>query len=109
MTIRALPITMSLTVSIASLAWLAVPTLGVEELGAPFQAEAGGKPIDVEVGHAAPLMTDFDGDGVQDLLVGQFGDGKLRVYRNSGSNTAPKLAAFTWFQAGRSDGKVPSG
>jgi hypothetical protein len=75
----------------------------------PFRVEAGGKPIDVNIGHAAPWVTDFDGDGTFDLLVGQFGEGKLRIYRNGGSNTDPKFDSFKWFQAGGSDGKVPSG
>ncbi|HUG92943.1 MAG TPA: FG-GAP-like repeat-containing protein [Planctomycetaceae bacterium] len=79
------------------------------ELGDPIRIEAGGKPIDVEIGHAAPWLGDFDGDGINDLLVGQFGDGKLRVYRNLGTNAAPRFEDFTWFQAGDGDGTVPSG
>ena len=79
------------------------------ELSAPFRVEANGKPIDVEIGHAAPLLADFDGDKIPDLLVGQFGSGKLRIYRNTGSATAPKFGAFAWFNAGGAEGKVPSG
>lgn len=79
------------------------------ELASPFRVEAAGLPIDVEVGHAAPLVVDFDGDGARDLLVGQFGGGKLRIYRNASTNEAPKLGAFAWFQAGGTEGKVPAG
>ena len=43
----------------------------------PVRLEAAGKPIDTDVGHAAPLVVDFDGDGKNDLLVGQFGEGKI--------------------------------
>lgn len=76
-----------------------------DELAAPVRLEAGGKVIDTEVGHAAPFVYDFDGDGVQDLLVGQFGDGLLTIYRNEGTNAEPKLAAGVRFTGGT----VPSG
>jgi hypothetical protein len=81
----------------------------LNELSAPFRVEASGKPIDVEIGHAAPLVADFDGDKIPDLLVGQFGGGKLRIYRNTGTAAAPKFGAFAWFNAGGAEGKVPSG
>jgi hypothetical protein len=71
--------------------------------------EAAGKPIDVEIGHAAPYFADFDGDGVKDLLVGQFGSGKLRIYKNVGSNSRPNFDKFTFFQAGGADATVPAG
>ena len=75
----------------------------------PFRVRDGSKYIDVDVGHAAPLYTDFDGDGVPDLLVGQFGDGKLRIYRNVGSSKEPRFDGFTWFKTGEEEGKVPTG
>jgi hypothetical protein len=83
--------------------------VAASDLLSPFRVEAGGAPIDVDVGHAAPLMVDFDGDGNVDLLVGQFGDGKLRIYRNLSSTGAPQLRPFSWFQAGGTDGTVPAG
>ena len=75
----------------------------------PFRVRDGSKYIDVDIGHAAPLYTDFDGDGVPDLLVGQFGDGKLRTYRNVGTATEPRFDGFTWFKTGEEEGKVPTG
>jgi len=79
------------------------------ELAAPVRLEAAGKPIDTAVGHAAPFVCDFDGDGVKDLLVGQFGDGILWMYRNVGTNQQPKLAAGVKFKDGKKDGCVPTG
>jgi hypothetical protein len=79
------------------------------ELLPPVRLEAAGKPIDTAVGHAAPFVGDFDGDGIPDLLVGQFGDGQLWVYRNEGTAAAPKLAAGTLFKGGKEDGRVPTG
>jgi hypothetical protein len=84
-------------------------TSPADELAAPVRLEAAGKPIDTEVGHAAPFVCDFDGDGVQDLLVGQFGGGILWIYRNEGTNARPKLAAGVKFKDGGKDGCVPCG
>ena len=79
------------------------------ELAPPVRIEAAGKPIDTEVGHAAPFVGDFDGDGVNDLLVGQFGGGVLWIYRNEGTNARPKLAAGVKFKDGGKDGCIPAG
>src|SRR5437870_5814020 len=79
------------------------------ELLPPVRLEAAGKPIDTAIGHAAPFVGDFDGDGVRDLLVGQFGDGLLWVFRNVGTNAEPKFAEGVKFKAGGKDGRVPSG
>lgn len=79
------------------------------ELEQPVRLQAAGKPIDTDIGHAAPFVCDFDGDGVRDLLVGQFGGGALWIYRNEGTNSQPKLAAGVKFKDGKEDGRVPSG
>ena len=47
-----------------------------------------------------PCWADIDGDGKKDLLVGQFNEGKIRVFKNLGDG---KLAAGDWLKA---DGKV---
>ncbi|MBL8840049.1 MAG: hypothetical protein JNL90_00790 [Planctomycetes bacterium] len=86
------------------------PPLSHDELLPPVRLEANGQPIDaVEIGHAAPFFGDFDDDGVPDLLVGQFLGGRLLVYKNLGTATAPKLAAGVTFQDGRVEGTVPTG
>lgn len=52
---------------------MALGTSGLAaELAPPVRLEAGGKPIDTDVGHAAPWVADVDGDGIQDLLVGDY-------------------------------------
>jgi len=75
---------------------------------APVRIQAGGEFIDVEVGHAAPYLYDWDGDGVRDLLVGQFGGGKLRIYRNGGTNEDPAYQTVEWFKTGADFGTVPA-
>ena len=78
-------------------------------LSKPRLVRVEGEPIDVEVGHAAPLMRDWDGDGTLDLLVGQFGKGNLRVYSNSEKTGTPKLDEHIWAKAKKSRLKVPTG
>jgi hypothetical protein len=80
------------------------------ELAPPVKVMVAGKPLDVGgVGYAAPFYGDFDGDGVNDLLVGQFSEGKLRIYRNEGSNARPRFERFTWLLDGKPEGRVPTG
>lgn len=80
------------------------------DLAEPVLLKAGDKPVDAEgIGHAAPFFGDFDGDKRPDLLVGQFKDGTLAVYRNEGTATAPVFKNRTWFKAGADLGKVPTG
>ena len=79
-------------------------------LEVPFPVKAGDKPIDVTVGHTAPCFVDWDGDRLPDLLVGQFGQGKLRIYRNTGKLGDPAFdAKYELFRAGGAEGTIPSG
>ena len=84
----------------------AVPAGG--GLSQPFRVTVEGQPIDVDIGHAAPFFADFDGDGLPDLLVGQFAGGKLRIFRNEGSATEPRFVRSAWFQCAGSLGTVPA-
>ena len=88
---------------------LVAASASAQQFEKPFRLEADGKPIDVDVGHAAPYLHDFDGDGVRDLLVGQFGNGRLRIYRNLGTAAAPKFGASEWFMAGDKIAEVAAG
>ncbi len=88
--------------------WLMTAAAYSQDLGKPVRLEADGKPIDTEIGHAAPYVVDFDKDGKRDLLVGQFGSGKLKIFKNVGTNEKPSFKDFTWFQAGGADATVPA-
>jgi hypothetical protein len=90
---------------------LAAPADGAapDEFLPPVRLEAAGKAIDTQIGHAAPFVGDMDGDGVRDLLVGQFGEGLLWIYRNEGTDARPKLAAGVKFKEGKVEGRVPTG
>ena len=78
------------------------------DLAPPVLVMAGGKPIDVD-GHAAPFVGDFDEDGKNDLLVGQYVYGKLRIYRNVGTHVQPTFDGFEWFTVGGLPACVPAG
>ncbi len=83
--------------------------LPAQDLAPPLLLEAKDGPIDVTIGHAAPYLHDMDGDGLVDLLVGQFGEGKLRVYKNVGEAGAPRYESWTYLKAGGADATVPAG
>ncbi len=100
--------------SLLTLALLGLAPPGADdpaaELMPPVRIAAAGQPIDTPtIGHAAPFVGDFDGDGVPDLLVGQMTEGLLWIYRNEGTNAQPKLAAGVKFKEGTDDGRVPTG
>ncbi len=83
---------------------------GPGELLPPVQIQAGGRALDVQrQGHAAPFVGDFYEDGGLCLLVGQFHDGRLRVYRNTGTRAKPRFDSYTWFEAGGKVASVPTG
>ena len=69
---------------------------------APVRLTAGETQIQTEPpGYASPCWTDTDADGRADLVVGQFADGKVKVYRNLGNG---KFAEGTWLRT--KDGEV---
>lgn len=106
--VRTTTLAVPLTAAVA-LSLLGLKSGRSDELLPPVRMEAAGKPIDTDVGHAAPFVGDFDGDGKLDLLVGQFGEGSLSVYRNIGTNERPEFAAAETFMAGGKEGRVPAG
>jgi hypothetical protein len=78
---------------------------------APVTIQAGGVNLSV-TGYSVPSMADWDSDGASDLIVGEkttAGEGKVRVYRNSGTDEAPVFGAFVYAKSGGSDLSVPGG
>jgi hypothetical protein len=49
-----------------------------------------GTPLKIPTGDAAPVVADWDGDKLPDLVVGA-GDGSIVWFRNAGTRTAPTL------------------
>lgn len=88
------------------------PQPSLPKLRQPVRIDAGGKPIDTESGHSAPLFYDWNRDGKKDLLVGEYGPddvgGRLRIYLNVGTATEPRFDTFSHFEAGGKTATVPS-
>jgi hypothetical protein len=85
--------------------WL-VPNEGTAtkpSFGSPCQLHADGKAIQVPHGDSHPVVADWDGDGLADLIVG-CGDGSVLWYRNVSTAKAPKLGAATTLVAASSFG-----
>ncbi len=73
---------------------------GEGELSKGVKLEAGGEPIDIEVGHLVPRVCDWNNDGRKDLIVGQFSGGAIRLYLNQGTDAAPVFGESSFLHAG---------
>jgi hypothetical protein len=73
-----------------------------QEMEKPVLIKAGGTAIDCSPPYAAPLVVDYDRDGLDDLIVGTW-KGNFRFYRNVGSKAAPAYKDFSLIQAGGKD------
>ena len=73
------------------------------------KVQADGKVIDVDIGHLVPVVIDWNEDGRKDLLVGQFSGGKIRLYLNQGTDSAPVYKDFSYLQAGEKEIRLPAG
>ena len=91
---------------LAALGLLCGPALcSAADFEPPVRLKAGGVAVRVEApGYAAPCWADVDGDGKMDLLVGQFNQGKIRVFKGLGGG---KFAKGAWLQAEGKAAEVP--
>lgn len=81
-----------------------------EEFAPAVRIQAGDAPLDVSCFRgAAPFLGDFDGDGLNDLLLGHDNLGRLRIYRNQGSNERPRFDDYELFRVNGEIAELPSG
>ena len=68
--------------------------------------------LDLQVsGYSVPALADWNNDGLTDLIVGEETPdnlGKVRVYLNQGTNSAPVFSTFTYARTGSGDLTVPA-
>jgi hypothetical protein len=82
---------------------------GVPQLEKGVKLQAGGKEINVEIGHLVPWVTDWNRDGKKDLLAGQFKEGRIQLYLNQGTDAAPVFGEGRLLEAGGAPIRLDSG
>ncbi len=99
---------------VALFSWVLVAALtlsaGAEkmyELNNYVLLKAGSPVADIDVEYySVPSLADFDGDGLVDLVVGEATStnlGKVRFYRNIGTNDVPVFNGFVYARNGSGD------
>jgi hypothetical protein len=79
-----------------------------DRLGKPVPIKVDGKPL-LPWANPDVFVGDFDGDGRKDLLMGDGYQGRLAIYRNIGTNAAPRLQGPQWFDDKVPTGRIPKG
>ena len=70
--------------------------------------QCNGTNIDVDY-YGSPFVADWNGDGLKDLVVGQFYYGSIRYYENVGTNAAPVFTSYSLLQADATNITLPYG
>lgn len=100
----------SIAILAASALFGACPALiagDAPQFEAPKMVHADGKPVTVESpGYAFPSLADINGDGVNDLVVGQFRSGKIAVYKGAKTENGVTFGAREWLQADGKDAAI---
>lgn len=63
-----------------------------------LRIKSGDKYIDVARGFSACYMYDWDGDNRRDLIVGQYKDGGIRFYKNTGNSVEPVFGEYKYLE-----------
>lgn len=59
---------------------------------------------EINVGsNSAPVITDWNDDGLMDMLVGNENPGNIRLYLNDGGGSSPVFSSYTLIQSGSED------
>jgi hypothetical protein len=74
----------------------------VPQFASPFIVQANGSNLVVEL-ISDPFLVDWNGDGLNDLVIGQFTGGKIRFYPNSGTNEDPVFTTYEFLEADGAD------
>ena len=67
-------------------------------LSSPEPLMVGAGPLRVDY-HSSPFFGDWNGDGLGDLLVGQFQYGMIALYTNTGTAQHPQYDSLSWLCA----------
>jgi hypothetical protein len=77
------------------------------DAGTTLQVGASSSKANIDVGfRATAMVVDWDNDGAKDLVVGAY-DGKIHIFLNEGSDTAPDFVGETLASEDSSDLEVP--
>ena len=89
---------MKLLLFVALLLLTTMAASGTFIFDTPYYLQCAGSNIDVQY-YGAPCVADWDGDGLKDLITGQFYYGNIRFYKNEGTNESPVFNSFAYLQA----------